>query len=351
MEGQGINSLIPPKQIKNDNGHIDSHDVKVDPKIQTFQTQDNNSEVVSSQNIDTPVNFIPQPISGEEKPRHSEETEYNQFNKPKFKPKESNAIFQLEVEKIKSNPYQPRKDFNDDELRELGESIREYGVIQPIIVSKIEKETAYGTTIEYQLIAGERRLMASKLIGLPRIPAIIKHIDSNKLKLELALIENIQRSNLNPLETAKAYSRLQDEFTLTQREIAARVGKSREAVANTLRLLNLPSYAQEALSAGKINESQARALLALTNVEEQKATLAKIIDNRLSVRALKDNIASTAIPRSPEQIYWEKQLEEKLGSSVKLVKDGNKGKMVIQFFSEEEWQRILKKLLGEQNLE
>ncbi len=393
MQGQGINSLIPPKretsdtadsgqrtndngqrtndngqwtndngqwtndngqwtndngqrttdsgQMTADSGHL-TNDMRQeigDEGVSEVSKVSEVSEVSEETNIDMPVNFSGE-VFDREKPRYG--------SIGRMKPKEFNAIFQLEVAQIKPNPYQPRKYFNDEELRELGESIREYGVIQPIIVSKIEKETPYGTEIEYQLIAGERRLMASKLIGLPRIPAIIKHINSNKMKLELALIENIQRSNLNPLETAKAYSKLQDEFALTQREIATRVGKSREVVANTLRLLNLPSYAQEALSAGKINESQARMLLTIVNVEDQKATLAKIINQKLSVRALKENIATApAVQINPEQAYWEKQLAEKFGVPVKLIKEGDKGKMVIQFFSDEGMRDLLNKLLGE----
>src|SRR3989344_2811422 len=336
MQGQGINSLIPPRDTSEGSKVSEVSNKQQETSDKGQETNEVNESKLAETVVDLPINNLQY-----EKPRYG--------NTARMKPKEFNAIFQLETDKIKSNPYQPRKYFNDEELRELGESIREYGVIQPIIVSKIETETSYGTEIEYQLIAGERRLMASKLIGLPRIPAIIKHIDSNKMKLELALIENIQRSNLNPLETAKAYSRLQDEFVLTQREIAARVGKSREVVANTLRLLNLPSYAQEALSAGKINESQARMLLAIVNIEDQKATLAKIINQKLSVRALKENIvASPAIQKNPEPIYWEKQLEEKLGVPVKLVQEGDRGKMIIQFFSEEAMRELFNKLLGEE---
>lgn len=320
MPGQGINSLIPPYQNKFGTGQA--------PK------QSDTEQPVVSENRNT-------------------ETKKTSYEKPRYgmvaklKPNNVSAVFQLEVGQIKPNPYQPRKEFNEEELRELASSIREFGIIQPIIVSKLETEVPTGTAIEYQLIAGERRLMAAKLIGLPRVPAIVRSVDSNKTKLELALIENIQRSDLNPLETARAYARLQDEFEFTQREIAVRVGKSREVVANTLRLLSLPSYAQEALSGGKINESQARALLAISNIEEQKAVLAKVMNEKLSVRAIKENVNDISeSQKTPEAIYWEKQLEEKLGAPVKLVKDGGRGKMIVRFYSEEEWQGIVQKLLG-----
>ncbi len=170
-------------------------------------------------------------------PTHSFEKKHTANAAPK-----QESIFHIEVEKIVPNPYQPRKVFNAEEIQELADSIKEFGVLQPISVSKVVKETSSGTRVEYQLVAGERRLKAAKLAGLPRVPAIIRKGDTPKMKLELALIENIQRSNLNPLESARGYARLQDEFNLTQKDIAARVGKSRETVANTMRLLNLPTY-------------------------------------------------------------------------------------------------------------
>jgi ParB/RepB/Spo0J family partition protein len=150
------------------------------------------------------------------------------------------AVFHIEVEKIKPNPQQPRRDFNQDAIKELAASIREFGILQPLVVTKVVKEVPTGTDVEYYLIAGERRLRAAKYLGLERVPAVIKNVDLEKERLELAIIENLQRENLNPVEMGRAFARLQDEFRLTQREIAARLGKSREAVANTMRLLDLP---------------------------------------------------------------------------------------------------------------
>lgn len=253
------------------------------------------------------------------------------------------SIFHIEVEKIKPNPYQPRREFDAESLKELGQSIREFGIIQPLVVSKVVNETETGTQVEYQLIAGERRLKAAKIVGLERVPAIVKKIDLDRTKLEMALIENVQRSDLNSFEAAKAYARLQDEFNLTQREIASRVGKSRETVANTLRLLNLPSHIQEAIAKNKINESQARALLAIQNAEEQERVFQNLLNQKITAQKIREKV----FPQNdPEKIYWEKQLEEKLGAPVKVFKQGEKGKMIIQFYSKDEWQSILDKLLG-----
>jgi len=255
------------------------------------------------------------------------------------------SIFQIEVDKIKPNPYQPRHEFNDDGLEGLAQSIREFGIIQPLVISKVIKETEMGTDVEYQLIAGERRLRAAKLAGLERVPAIVKKVDGNRTKLEMALIENLQRHNLNPIEAAKAYSRLQDEFGLTQKEIAVRVGKSREVIANTMRLLNLPSYIQEALIQNKLNESQARTFLGIESMEEQRRVFESILSKGLSVRAMKSEVQKTE-PADPELAYWQKRLEEGLGMPIKIQKHGGKGRVAIEFYSDEEWHGVLEKLLG-----
>jgi len=266
---------------------------------------------------------------------------------PFSRPQTGESVFHIETEKIHSNPCQPRKFFNDDELNELAQSIREFGIIQPIIVSKIVKETDTGTSVEYQLIAGERRLMASRIIGLERIPAIIRRIDSKQRELEIALIENIQRSNLSPIELARSYARLSDEFGITQREIATRVGKSRETVANTIRLLNLPSEAQNALTNGLINESQARTLLTISDPIRQKDAFTRLMSEKISVQELRTEVAR---PKSidPELAFWKKRLEEFFGATVKITKQGHKGKLTVQFHSDEEWQGILNKLFEQE---
>src|SRR3989338_8615740 len=151
----------------------------------------------------------------------------NQFQP---QPKAPDPIFHIEADKIKPNPFQPRRDFDEESLKELGSSIREFGILHPIVVTKHEIETDHGTDVEYHLISGERRWRASKMVGLERIPAIIRAMPSERERLEMAIIENIQREDLNPIETARAYAKLQDQFGLTQREVAVRVGKSREVV-------------------------------------------------------------------------------------------------------------------------
>lgn len=281
------------------------------------------------------------------------------MNENDLKISDSTPIFHIEVEKIKPNPFQPRRDFNQESLKELSDSIREFGILQPLVVSKIEKETPTGADVEYQLIAGERRLMAAKMIGWERVPVIVRSVDEKQERLELAIIENVQRADLNPLETARAYARLQEEFRLTQREVAQRIGKSRETVANTLRLLDLPAFIQDALSQNKISESHARALLAVSDAVQQTALFNELVKNNLSVRELRRKIieASGVQPESdidsevhhgkadPESELLSTQLEEALGTRVRVRKTGERGKIMIQFFSREELENILSKII------
>jgi len=266
------------------------------------------------------------------------------------------AIFHIETDKIKPNPHQPRRDFNEESLKELAASIREFGILQPLIVSKIEKEVETGTQVEYQLIAGERRLMAAKMLGWERVPAIIKNISQKSEQLAMAIIENLQRTNLNPIETARAYAKLQDEFGLTQREIAAKIGKSRETIANTLRLLNLPSEIQEAVVKNQINESQARLLLIIEDLTQQQNLFQELLANNLSVRELRSRIRGNKQPITnnqqqitidPEILNLQEKLTELLGAQVKInpPATGEKGgKIVITFYSPEEIQGIINKL-------
>ena len=201
-------------------------------------------------------------------------------------------------------------------LKELAASIQEFGILQPLLVSKIEEETENGTKVSYQLIAGERRFKAAKILGLERVPVIVKKIEFEADRLEIAITENLQRAELNPVEAARAFAKLQDEFGLTQREIAQRLGKSREAIANTLRLLNLPSNIQDALTQNKINESQARALLAISDLNQRQMLFQELINNNLSVRDLKEKIKTKKLPASPRtrKKLLENQLQEALGT-------------------------------------
>jgi ParB family chromosome partitioning protein len=267
------------------------------------------------------------------------------------------AIFHIEVSKIKPNPHQPRRDFNEKSINELAESIRQFGIIQPLVVKKIEKEVPTGTEVEYQIIAGERRWLAAKKLGLETVPAIIRKVDIEQEGLELAVIENIQRENLNPIETARAFARLQDEFRLTQREIATRLGKSREAIANALRLLDLPQEIQDAIATGKISESHGRLLLTINDPVLQKQLFEDLLRSNLTTRELKYKINVSKIKKHP-QVYNQslkisidpeiKILEEKLkltfGTPVKISREGKTGKIIIEFYSDEELKNIISRL-------
>ena len=268
-------------------------------------------------------------------------------------PKTKESIFLIEIDRVKENPYQPRRDFNKEELQSLADSIREYGILQPLIVTKTEEETASGIKVSYELVAGERRLKAAKMIGLNFIPAVIRQKTEGKQKLELALIENIQRADLNAVEKARGYQRLQKEFGLTQKEIALKIGQSRELVANAVRLLGLPMEIQRAIESGKISEGHGRAILAINNDNQKLAILNEIILKNLSVRAAESlgrqvtgvakKIKENAL--DPESKALESRLEEFFGTRVKLAKTGSRGRILIEFYSPEELNAILDKIL------
>ncbi len=268
-------------------------------------------------------------------------------------------MFHIEVEKIKPNPHQPRREFNQSALRELADSIREFGILQPLVVTKKEYEVPGGTEVEYELIAGERRLLAAKMLGLTQVPAIIRKVGADRERLEMAIIENLQREDLNPIESARAFSRLQEEFRLTQREIAVRLGKSRESIANTMRLLDLPSEIQDALAEGKISESHGRLLLAISEPALQKQIFRELLEHKITTRELRERVARGArkesSPRqqrravSPELKILEEKLSSELGAPVVISHMGKKGKIVINFYSEEELRNIIQQLgLGEE---
>ena len=281
---------------------------------------------------------------------------------PDMSARKGESIFSIDIEKIEPNPYQPRREFATEALNELAQSIREHGILQPIVVTKRETETATGIEVRYQLIAGERRLRAAKLTGLTQLPAVIRRgITDDRIRLELALIENVQREDLNSLERARAFKRLMDEFHLVQREIAARVGKSREMIANTLRLLSLPLEIQESLGAGAISEGHARAILmAGEDMMKQFEVYNAIISDRLSVRETENRARQVSgkalIPRKrpiavqdPEIREWQNQLQERLGTKVQFQKMGDRGKIVVEFYSDEELRAILGKLMRHQS--
>jgi ParB family transcriptional regulator, chromosome partitioning protein len=269
----------------------------------------------------------------------------------------NDSIFWIEVEKIQPNPFQPRHDFDEARLRDLAESIRTYGILQPLVVTRKEVlDPEKGMSVEYELISGERRLRASKLAGLKQVPALIRHSEeSDRIKLELAIIENLQREDLNPVDRARAFQRLADEFHFKHSQIAEKVGKSREYVSNSLRLLSLPDDILDALSAGKISEGHARPLMMLAGRDEERATLFReIMLKRMTVReaeAIARRIASDRVRKKerafdPEIVEIEEQLTATLGTRVhierKEMANGTVGgKIMIDFFSNDDLRTII----------
>jgi ParB family chromosome partitioning protein len=234
-------------------------------------------------------------------------------------------------------------------MEDLAHSIRQHGVLQPLIVTYDE------TSGQYILIAGERRLIAARQAGLDSVPAIIREANDQQ-RLELALIENLQRTDLNPLEAAEAYRQLAEDFNLSHEEISQRVGKSRTSITNALRLLKLPQSIRQALLEGRISEGHARALLSLSTPQAQTAVLQTILDKGLSVRQTEELVRTLsghkpaskpkAAP-SPEIISLEEQLRQRLGTKVKLHRGRKGGSLVIHFYSEEELNALVQTLLGE----
>ncbi|MEK9173373.1 MAG: ParB/RepB/Spo0J family partition protein [Patescibacteria group bacterium] len=341
MLGKGLESLIPPSH-RSSGG---------DGQVAGVPPVDNSSRPVPG-GTDSRGDANPSGL-GFSNPMSSKDGEEKNLAK-----RSGTAIFQIEVEKIKPNPHQPRKDFDEEALRDLAASIREVGILQPLVVTKVEKETPTGTDVEYVLIAGERRLLASKLLGLERVPAIVRRVDFERERLTMAIVENLQREDLNPVETARAFSRLQDEFGLTQREIATRLGKSREAIANSVRLLDLPVYIQAALSKGEITETHGRLLLAVSDPAAQKKLFDDLLQNRLTTRELKERVKPRIVHGAsalqdeqglpPEMRMIQEELTSKLGAPVKIEKKdpSGSGKITITFFSEEELKGIVSKLDG-----
>lgn len=264
----------------------------------------------------------------------------------------SNSIFFIDVDKIDPNPYQPRKEFEDAALRDLSDSIRQYGVLQPLTVSRIELERPDGTGMEtrYELIAGERRLRASKLGGLKQVPVIIREGDDSKMKLELAIIENLQREDLNAVDRARAFMRLIDEFQFTHAEVGRKMGKSREYVSNSLRILQMSQEVLDALQAGQIMEGHTRPLMMLSGKPEEQNTLFKeIMYKKLSVREAERIARRIAVDRVRKRellpdasvMSIEDELEEHLGTRVHIQRKADGGKITIDFFSDSDLEEIL----------
>jgi ParB family chromosome partitioning protein len=249
----------------------------------------------------------------------------------------------IPIEKIKPNPRQPRQSIDQQELAGLADSLREHGIIQPLVVSLGPQPG------EYILVAGERRLLAARQVGMSVVPALVRET-SDQQRLELALVENVQRADLGPLETAEAFHQLSNEFGLSHEEIANRVGKSRTAVTNTLRLLQLPPRIQQALTDGRVTEGHARALLSLPTPQSQTAALATILSNQLNVRQTEELVrklrGDKAAPRpraapDPEIKAIEDRLQAQLGTRVTLRHGRKGGSLTIHYYSNEELEALL----------
>lgn len=271
----------------------------------------------------------------------------------------SNSIFWVDVDKVRPNPYQPRREFEEGPLRDLAESIRQYGIMQPLTVSRIESEKPEGgLQVEYELIAGERRLRASRLAGLSQVPVLIRQGDTPQVKLELAIIENLQREDLNPVERARAFLRLANEFSLQHNDIGKKIGRSREYVSNTLRILALPDEILTALGEGKISEGHTRPLLMLTDRPmEQMVLFKEILNKKVTVREAERAARNIAVERvrrplqqiDPEIVEIEARLQEMLGERVHVEQDAIGGRILISFLTPDDLKTIVSQIESVKN--
>lgn len=272
---------------------------------------------------------------------------------------QGDSIFWVDTEKVVPNPFQPRREFDQNKLQELSESIRMYGVLQPLTVTRKEVQRPDGTFFtEYELIAGERRLRASRLAQVAQVPVIIREGEqSEQEKLELAIIENLQREDLNAIDRALAFAQLADQFELSHTQVAQKVGRSREYVSNSIRLLALPDHIKSALQRGELGEGHARTLLMLTDrPEEQETIFREILLKKMSVREVERivrKIASDKVRKKQHTdigdhlIEIEKEFTETLGTRVQIQKTEFGGKLTIDYFSEEDLEAILKRMQSE----
>lgn len=255
----------------------------------------------------------------------------------------------LSITDISQNPRQPRSQMNQEELEELAASIRKNGILQPLIVAPA------GEPGKYILIAGERRLLAASMADLDKVPVVVREATEQQ-RLELALIENVQRSDLTPLEAAEAYRQLADDFNLSHEQIAQQLGKSRVTITNTLRLLNLPDNVRHSLATGEITEGHARVLLSLPNSQAQSACLQTIIKHELNVRKTEDLVrkylgqrppSPTKTAPKPDVTYLEERLRQRLGTRVNLHPRKKGGTLVIHYYSDEELDALILRILGQ----
>lgn len=280
---------------------------------------------------ETPAELAPLPPGNTHEPQRPEEPAVSASGIPLLVP----------IERVLPNPHQPREYFSHTDLEDLIASIKTHGILQPLVVTEKKDGT-------YELIAGERRLRASRMAGLSSVPVVIREAAARE-KLELALIENIQRQDLNALEEAKAYRKLMEEYHLTQEQVSERVGKSRSQVANTLRLLELPEEIQHAVQAGTVPPSAARTLLSLDSAEEQLRWWQRMVAEKLSVRAVEDAVRRV---RGPQRVTIpnanieadETALRSSLNTKVSVRKHGEAGTIILSFFSTEEYRALIDRL-------
>ena len=256
-------------------------------------------------------------------------------------------IWQIPPSQIVANPHQPRREFAPGAMEDLTNSIRQHGIVQPLVVTKEGDK--------YELIAGERRLRAAQALELPTVPAIVREASASQ-KLEIAIIENVQRQDLNSLDEAVAYQRLIDEFSLTQEDVAKKIGKSRAAIANVLRLLDLPEPVQEAIRNGQLSAGHAKVLAGLDSPAEQLQFFERIMRERLTVRDVEAAVRGNKPPRrasssvgatgNPQLLAAAEQLRGALGTKVTVSKAGEKGTVAIEFYSDEDLSEIVNKITG-----
>ncbi|OGZ33412.1 MAG: hypothetical protein A2Y98_03665 [Candidatus Portnoybacteria bacterium RBG_19FT_COMBO_36_7] len=261
------------------------------------------------------------------------------------------SVFNIEINKIRPNPMQPRQEMDREGLEELADSIKEHGILQPLIVTKSVRDMEKGQDVEYTLIAGHRRWEAAKILGLPHVPAIVRD-STEQQKLELALVENLQRADLNALDKAGAFKRLHDEFDMTHQEIAQKVGKSRESVTNTLRLLNLPGDIQDGLRGGKISEGHAKMLAGLKSPQTQRALYDEIVQNNLSVRQVEQRTREISVSAHKRKVFHDPEIKKYagdltayLGYKTDIKRSGLGGTVMIRFSEKEDLEKVMKKII------
>ncbi|MBG9793026.1 stage 0 sporulation protein J [Paenibacillus dendritiformis] len=265
---------------------------------------------------------------------------------PSLSVNDDDKVTEVSLQQLRPNPYQPRKNFDEQSIQELAESIKQHGVIQPIIVRSVVKG--------YEIIAGERRYRASQLLGLPTIPAVIRSFSDQQV-MEIALIENLQRENLNAIELALAYQGLMDQFSLTQEELSVKVGKSRSHIANFLRLLQLPEEVKEYVSRGTLSMGHARAIVGVKDTTKVKQLAKSTIDQGWSVRQLEEAIQQLhqknksadkpkAVRHDPYLHEVEESLREQFRTTVRIKQNKDKGKIEIAYFSKQDLERLLEML-------